>query len=144
MATQNMRIQTLIRPSMQRPPRNITSPRPNTYVFDMGQNFAGWVRLTIPEGAGRRGLRIRLRHAEVLSADGTLNRANLQTAKSEDYYVMRGDIVGPEVYEPRFTFHGFRYVELFNFRECRRWTRSEGRSCGRLPLAALPGLPRRC
>jgi alpha-L-rhamnosidase len=57
---------------------------------------------------------VRLRHAEVLAPDGNLNRANLQTARSEDFYTMRGDGT-EEVYEPRFTYHGFRFVELFNF-----------------------------
>ena len=53
---------------------------------------------------------MRIRHAEVLNPDGTLYTANLRGAKATDYYTFAGD--GPETYEPSFTFHGFRYVEI--------------------------------
>jgi alpha-L-rhamnosidase len=75
--------------------------------FDMGQNMVGWVRLRVRGQAGRT---LRLRYAEVLNPDGTLYTTNLRAARNTDYYTATGD--GEEVWEPRFTFHGFRYVEL--------------------------------
>jgi alpha-L-rhamnosidase len=92
-------------------PLKMTSPRPGMYVFDMGQNFSGWVRLKV---RGPRGTEVRLRHAELLYEDGTLNVENLRSAKATDVYYLRGDPEG-EVYEPRFTYHGFRFVELTGY-----------------------------
>jgi alpha-L-rhamnosidase len=77
------------------------------YIVDMGQNMVGRLRLTL-RGAPR-GQRIVLRHAEMLS-DGELYLANLRTAEATDVYIARGEPV--EVFEPRFTFHGFRYAEI--------------------------------
>jgi alpha-L-rhamnosidase len=76
-------------------------------VFDFGQNFAGWVRLKV---RGARGTAVRLRHAELLNEDGSLNTAPNQNAEAADIYILKGR--GTEVYEPRFTYHGFRYVEV--------------------------------
>ena len=92
-------------------PLKMTSPKPGVYVFDMGQNFSGWVRLRV---RGPRGTEVRLRHAELLYDDGTLNVENLRTARATDVYYLRGDPNG-EVYEPRFTYHGFRYVEVSGY-----------------------------
>ncbi len=91
-------------------PVAITSPKPGVYIFDMGQNMAGWCRLKV---SGPRGTVITLRHAETLKPDGTLNTANLRTAKAEDIYTLKGN--GVETYEPRFTYHGFRYVAITGF-----------------------------
>jgi alpha-L-rhamnosidase len=88
-------------------PRTITEPRPGVYVFDMGQNMVGWCRLKV---SGPRGTTVTLRHAEILQPDGMLYRANLRSAKATATYVLRG--LGTERYEPRFTYFGFRYVEL--------------------------------
>lgn len=79
------------------------------WIFDLGQNMVGRVRLKI---RSRACTTIRLRYAEMLQADGTLYTANLGGARATDYYTFRGNDV--EIYEPRFTFHGFRYVELSN------------------------------
>ena len=80
---------------------------PGRHVVDFGQNFAGWVRLSVMAAAGTR---IELRHGEVLHADGTVDQANLRTALARDVYICAG--TGPETWEPRFTYHGFRYVEI--------------------------------
>jgi alpha-L-rhamnosidase len=88
-------------------PVAITERAPGVHVFDLGQNLVGHVRLVVE---GERGTEIRMRFAEMLEVDGSLHVANLRTARAEDTYVLRGD--GREVYEPRFTFHGFRYVEV--------------------------------
>jgi len=77
------------------------------WIFDMGQNMVGWVRLFV---RGKRGTTIIIRYAEALNPDGTLYTTNLRTARSIDFYTLKGD--GDEIWEPRFTFHGFRYVEL--------------------------------
>ncbi|MEU8664478.1 family 78 glycoside hydrolase catalytic domain, partial [Actinoplanes philippinensis] len=78
------------------------------FVVDFGQNLVGRVRLTI-QGAPA-GHRIVLRHAEVLTAGGDLYRDNLRRAAATDTYVTGGGAV--EVFEPRFTVHGFRYAEI--------------------------------
>jgi alpha-L-rhamnosidase len=80
-------------------------------VLDFGQNLVGWLRLTlrgVPAGT-----EVVLRHAEVLDGDGHLFTEPLRTADATDRYLTRGDDV--EVYEPRFTFHGFRYAEITGF-----------------------------
>jgi alpha-L-rhamnosidase len=76
--------------------------------YDFGQNMVGRVRLCVK---GPAGATVTLRHAEMLEADGRLHCANLRTARATDYYTLRGEAAG-EVFEPRFTFHGFRYLEL--------------------------------
>jgi alpha-L-rhamnosidase len=63
---------------------------------------------------GPRGARVQLRHAELLYDDGALNVENLRAAKATDVYYLRGD-GREEVYQPRFTYHGFRYVELSGY-----------------------------
>ncbi len=80
------------------------------WIFDLGQNITGRVRLTI---RGKAGETVTLRYAEILKPDGSLYTENLRSARATDYYTLRGD--GEETYEPTFTFHGFRYVELSNF-----------------------------
>ncbi len=91
-------------------PVRIMNPKPNVYVYDFGQNFTGWVRLIV---SGPRGAKVKLRYAELLNPDGTVNVANLRGAKATDVYILKGE--GIEVYEPRFTYHGFRYVEVTGF-----------------------------
>ena len=79
-----------------------------TLIFDFKQNLTGRLRIHIKGSAGAL---IELRHAEVLNPDGTLYLENLRSAKATDYYTLKGDPKG-EVWEPRFTFHGFRYAEV--------------------------------
>jgi alpha-L-rhamnosidase len=78
-----------------------------SFVYDFGQNLVGVVRLNLE---APRGTRVTLRHAEMLSADGALYVENLRSARATDVYFCRGG--GVETYAPRFTFHGFRYVEI--------------------------------
>ncbi|GAA2073710.1 family 78 glycoside hydrolase catalytic domain [Actinomadura alba] len=91
-------------------PVKVTEPRPGVHVFDLGQNMVGAVRLKVSGEAGRK---VTLRHAEVLNTDGTIYTANLRSAKATDTYVLRGG--DTETYEPEFTFHGFRYVEVTGY-----------------------------
>ncbi|MEX0852863.1 MAG: family 78 glycoside hydrolase catalytic domain [Bauldia sp.] len=76
-------------------------------IYDLGQNIAGWTRLALTAPAGATFV---LRHGEALTADGDLYTENLRSARATDIYVARGS--GRERYEPSFTFHGFRYVEV--------------------------------
>ena len=76
-------------------------------VADMGQNMVGWVRLKV-EGAA--GTTVTLRHAEVLDKQGNFYVENLRAAKQTVRYTLRGGAT--EVYEPHFTFQGFRYVAI--------------------------------
>ncbi|SPE42444.1 Alpha-L-rhamnosidase (fragment) [Candidatus Sulfopaludibacter sp. SbA3] len=91
-------------------PVSVKQLRPGVYIFDMGQNMVGWCRLHV---SGPKGATVTLRHAETLNPDGSLYVANLRTALATDAYTLKGE--GPEVWEPRFTYHGFRFVEMTGF-----------------------------
>ncbi|HEX9972605.1 MAG TPA: family 78 glycoside hydrolase catalytic domain, partial [bacterium] len=91
-------------------PQKLSSPSPATYIFDFGQNFTGWARLSVQ---GPAGTEVKLRYAELLHDDGTLNTIPNQRAEATDVYILKGE--GVEIYEPRFTYHGFRYVEVTGF-----------------------------
>ena len=85
------------------------APRPDgSYIFDLGQNFAGFVRIKVK---GQAGDTIRLRFGEKLYPDGRLMTENLRMARATDTYILKGSPEG-EVWEPKFTFHGFQYVEV--------------------------------
>ena len=92
-------------------PRSVTSPATGTYVYDLGQNMAGWVRLRV---RGQAGIRVRLRFSEVLASSGHLDTYSLRSARATDEYVLRGS-GKDEFFEPRFTYHGFRYVEVTGY-----------------------------
>jgi alpha-L-rhamnosidase len=87
--------------------KSLTTPKPGVYIFDFGQNMAGVARIHVQ---GPAGTEIQLRFAEVLNPDGTLYTENLRTARATDHYILSGK--GSAEYQPLFTFHGFRYVEL--------------------------------
>ena len=91
-------------------PVSVKQLRPGVWIFDMGQNMVGWCRLRV---SGSRGTEVRLRHAETLQPDGSLYVANLRTARATDVYTLKGE--GTEVWEPRFTYHGFRFVEMTGY-----------------------------
>jgi len=91
-------------------PKKLTEPEKGVYVFDMGQNFAGWVRLKV---SGEAGTKVVLRFAEMLNPDGTIYTENLRAARCTDTYILKG--TGKEIWEPRFTFHGFRYAEITGY-----------------------------
>ncbi|MCX6134284.1 MAG: family 78 glycoside hydrolase catalytic domain [Ignavibacteriales bacterium] len=91
-------------------PKKVTQPKKGTFVFDLGQNIAGYCLLKVK---GPAGTEVTLRHAEVLNPDGTIYTENLRRAKATDVYVLKGG--REEVFEPHFTFHGFRYVEVTGY-----------------------------
>jgi alpha-L-rhamnosidase len=89
-------------------PVSITQPQPGLYVVNFGQNISGWVRLLVSnQPAGRR---IVMRFGEWLNPDGTVFRDNLRTALAMDTYICKGG--GVDTWEPRFTYHGFQYLEV--------------------------------
>ena len=100
--------------------------RDDGVVVDFGQNHAGWVAIDVtgdargaddegdtPAGSGEPGDEVVLRHAEILDGDGDLETTDLRTAEATDTYVLRGE--GAESYEPRFTYHGYRYVHVSDY-----------------------------
>ena len=87
--------------------KRVVEQKPGVFIFDMGQNFAGVVRLKVSTAAGTR---ITLRHGEMLHPDGRLMTENLRKARATDVYVCKGD--GMETWTPRFTYHGFQFVEV--------------------------------
>ena len=89
-------------------PLATNDPSQGVRVYDFGQNFAGWARV---RARGSAGARIRLRFAETLKPTGEIETTNLRRARATDTYALSGDPDG-ETFEPRFTYHGFRYVEL--------------------------------
>jgi alpha-L-rhamnosidase len=91
-------------------PVRILEVEENVYIYDLGQNFSGWSRLRV---SGPRGAKVTLRHAGRLYSDHRLDARNNGGANQTDTYILKGE--GVEVWEPRFTLHGFRYVEVTGF-----------------------------
>ncbi|MBA4146624.1 MAG: family 78 glycoside hydrolase catalytic domain [Verrucomicrobia bacterium] len=90
--------------------RRITEPSKGVYIFDLGQNFAGNIRLKV---SGPAGTKLQLRFGEMLHPDGRLMTENLRRARATDFYTLRGSDTGaPETWQPSFTYHGFQYVEI--------------------------------
>jgi alpha-L-rhamnosidase len=87
-------------------PQAIWKSSAGTTVVDFGQNLAGWARLRLD---GPRGTIVTIRHSEVL-VDGVPDYTTLRTAEATDRYILAGN--GPQEFEPRFTYHGFRYAEI--------------------------------
>ena len=87
--------------------RAVTSPKPGVKIYDLGQNMVGVSRVKI---TGKAGETVKIRHAEVLNQDGTMYVENLRSATATDYYRFAKD--GTLTYQPTFTQHGFRYIEI--------------------------------
>ncbi|WP_420146401.1 family 78 glycoside hydrolase catalytic domain [Sphingobium sp.] len=97
-----------LRPTRTMRALSVTEPVPGRFIFDFGQNMPGWIRI---EAKGAAGDRITMRFAELLNPDGTADQSNLRRADCTNHYILRGDPDG-ESFAPRFTYHGFRYVEV--------------------------------
>jgi len=91
-------------------PKSITALSGGRYLVDMGQNMVGHLRLRV---RGEAGTKVTLRHVEMLQPDGEVYITNLRAARQTDEYILSGK--GEETFEPRFTFHGFRYVEVAGY-----------------------------
>ena len=92
-------------------PKSVTKVG-NKYILDMGQNMAGWVRMTVP--ALKSGDTVKMRFAELLQDNGELYVANLRDARVTDTYVSNGTDKGRS-WAPVFVYHGFRYVEVTGY-----------------------------
>ena len=95
------------------PAQSVERRAEGVYVFDLGQNMVGWARFE--DLVGRRGEPITIRYAETLHDDGTLYTVALRHAQVIDSYIPADD--GAVSFEPQFTFHGFRYVEVSGLAE---------------------------
>ena len=107
-------------------PKSINKLKDNTYIVDMGKNFAGILKIKVK---GERGRRIDFRYGEDIYPDGSLNGMTAvagqikvagcggpgapDIAFQTDSYILKGD--GEEEWQPSFTFHGFRYVEIIGW-----------------------------
>lgn len=103
-----MQVEPPVRATLTLRPVAKSEPQPGVTIFDLGQNMVGRVRLRV-RGA-EAGQVITLRHGEMLLPDGSLYTLNLRSARQIDVYICKGG--DEEWFEPRFTFHGFRYVEV--------------------------------
>lgn len=102
-----------IEPSQMLKAKTINRLADGSSVVDFGQNFAGWIRLRLKGAAGTK---VTMRFAELIGKDGAIDRASLRAARASDSYILRGDADG-ERFEPRFTYHGFRYVQIIGLPE---------------------------
>jgi|AGTN01.3.fsa_nt_gi Alpha-L-rhamnosidase N-terminal domain./Bacterial alpha-L-rhamnosidase. len=91
-------------------PISIKEVKDGMYVMDMGQNMVGWLRMSVK---GKKGTKVTLRFAEILKDDGTIYTANLREAKATDTYILKGESL--EEWNPSFTYHGFRFVEITGY-----------------------------
>ncbi len=82
-------------------------PSPNVTVYDMGQNFTGWVKVTLK---GKKGTKLYFQFAEDINDDGSINTTSNEHARAEATYVLKGG--NTETYEPKFSYFGFKYVEV--------------------------------
>ena len=103
----------------------MTEPTAGAYVYDLGQNMVGVSRLTLTGSAGQT---VKIRYAEVLNKNGTLYTDNFRTARVTDRYVFAK--TGTVTYEPTFTQHGFRYIEITGVERASRRSPTSRASCG--------------
>ncbi|MFT5883610.1 MAG: alpha-L-rhamnosidase [Arcticibacterium sp.] len=92
-----------------KPKKIITTPK-GEIVLDLGQNIVGWARMKVK---GKAGDKVTLKFAEVLDKEGNFYTTNLRAAEATDSYILKGE--GDEVFEPHFTSHGFRYIQVLDY-----------------------------
>ncbi|QGQ99202.1 alpha-L-rhamnosidase [Paenibacillus psychroresistens] len=96
--------------------KSMSEPSPGLYIYDLEQEIAGVPVLKL---RGAKGTEVRIRYGEMLYPNldvygelyGRMLQVNLRDASSTDIYILRGDAAG-ETYIPKFTFHGYRYIEI--------------------------------
>ena len=97
-----------VRPQELLAAKKMTEPSPGVYIYDLGKNIAGIIELKVDVPAGTE---VQIRYGELLrDEDGGLMTGNLRRARATDTYIAKGG--GTEVWRPKFTYHGFQYVEL--------------------------------
>lgn len=100
-----------LREQMQLTPVSLTEPVPGEYVYDLGQNMVGWAQFIVNAPKGDT---ITLRFAELIHDDGTVAQENLRSARATDKIISNGE---PLVWEPKFTYHGFQYVQVSGLKQ---------------------------
>ncbi|MDB5190450.1 MAG: Bacterial alpha-L-rhamnosidase [Segetibacter sp.] len=98
---ENMKVMETLKPI------SIKENKPGTYILDLGQNIAGWLKIKVQ---GKRGSKVTLKFAESLQKNGQLYVENLRDALVTDVYTLKGQ--GVETWAPKFVYHGFRYAEV--------------------------------
>jgi alpha-L-rhamnosidase len=88
-------------------PVKLTVPKPDVYVYDLGQIFGGWTRLRM---RGPAGTDVTIKYSSHLLDSGLIDQSRYQGGGATDHYTLKGD--GEEIYEPRFTYHPVRYVQI--------------------------------
>ncbi|MCL2815447.1 MAG: glycoside hydrolase family 78 protein [Oscillospiraceae bacterium] len=108
-----MRAQALppIRPMQNYRAKSLYSPEAGVYVADFGQNIAGVAELRLPDNL-EKGQKITIKFAEVKNPDGSVNQKPLREAKCADVYIAAGGDRDQKVWQPQFTYHGFRYAQI--------------------------------
>jgi alpha-L-rhamnosidase len=95
-------------------PVAVTEVKPGVFVYDLGQSLAGWAQLRL---SGPAGTTVTLKYADMVDADGDIDTSQVNTLTSGEFqtdrYTLKGD--GEEVWEPYFTYHGFRWVQVTGF-----------------------------
>src|SRR5206468_10250244 len=92
-------------------PRTIFKDPKGETIIDFGQNLVGWVMIRMK---GKSGDKVTIQHAEVLDHEGNFYTENLRHAKATDEYILDGE---ENIFEPHFTFHGFRYIKVEGLEE---------------------------
>lgn len=100
-----------IRMSDPRRPVSLRETSPGVWTADFGQNRAGFVRV---RARGPKGTRIVMRTSELVGEDGKITPWTNRRAESKDEFILAGT-GGVEEYTPRFTYHGFQYVEISGY-----------------------------
>ena len=101
-----------VRHIMELKPVKILNPQKGIFIWDFGQNITGRMRVRLK---GNPGCVYSFHFGEMLNPDGTLYTLNYRSARSTDYYACSGNRLEPEEWEPLFTFHGFRYLQINGF-----------------------------
>lgn len=112
----NIRIMETIKPV------GIKEQASGKYIMDMGQNMVGWLQMRVK---GQKGDCVTLRFSETLNPDGSLYMANIREAQVTDKYTLKGG--NEETWQPMFTYHGFRYVEITGYPGIPRLESFEGK-----------------
>lgn len=92
-------------------PISVKEIKPGVFIYDMGQNMVGWAKLKVK---GAKGTKVKMVFSELIKPDGSLFLDNMRSAQVTDQYTLKGDANGEE-WEPKFVYHGFRYVEITGF-----------------------------
>ena len=113
---ENIRIKEILKPV------KITPTNRGTFILDMGQNMVGWISF---KAKGNKGDTLKMRFSETLKGKDSLYLDNMRNAQVTDKYIFKGE--GIEKWEPRFTYHGFRYVEVSGLKNVSQASDFEGK-----------------